>query len=275
VIVDIVILDQIEAALQWLLETYHGWVGNWGLAIILMTATVRLMMVPVFVRQMRSMAAMQAIQPKVKALQNKYKNKSREDKQEMQKELMELYKEHGVNPFASCLPMVFQIPVFIGLYRVLTNFSHSNPPPPDPGFLGIDNIFVKLNTVGGPTEVIIVVLYLASMLGSTLLFSFITDKQQKYLFAGMSIFFVFFIVNVPIGVGIYWITTNIWTICQNGIIRQTMGHQFPHLQKPAAGGSGGRGSTGTRPPKPAAAKPTGKGGGGRGSGRKARGGRRR
>jgi membrane protein insertase Oxa1/YidC/SpoIIIJ len=158
---------------------------------------------------------------------------------------------------------------------VLTNFSHSNPPPPDPGFLGIDNIFVKLNTVGGPTEVIIVVLYLASMLGSTLLFSFITDKQQKYLFAGMSIFFVFFIVNVPIGVGIYWITTNIWTICQNGIIRQTMGHQFPHLQKPAAGGSGGRGSTGTRPPKPAATKPTGKGGGGRGSGRKARGGRRR
>jgi membrane protein insertase Oxa1/YidC/SpoIIIJ len=168
--------------------------------------------------------------------------------------------------------MVFQIPVFIGLYRVLTNFSHSNPPPHDPGFLGIDNIFVKLNTVGGATEAIIVVLYLSSMLGSTLLFSFITDKQQKYLFAGMSVFFVFFIVNVPIGVGIYWITTNIWTICQNGIIRQTMGHQFPHLQKPAAGGSG-RGSTSTRPPKQATAKATGKGG--RGSGRKARGGRRR
>jgi YidC/Oxa1 family membrane protein insertase len=219
------------------------------------------------------MAAMQRIQPKVKTLQNQYKGKTdRESKAEMQQKLMALYKEEGVNPFASCLPLLAQFPVFIALYRVLRYQIH---PTGDKAFLWMNDIFINLDKAGTATEVAIIVIYILSMLGSTLLFSFITDKQQKYLFAGMSIFFVFFIVNVPIGVGIYWITTNIWTICQNGIIRQTMGHQFPHLQKPATGGSGGRGSTGTRPPKPAAAKPTGKGGGGRGGGRKARGGRRR
>src|SRR5205085_2326903 len=90
-----------------------------------------------------------------------------------------------------------------------------------------------------------VILYLASMLGSTLLFSFVTDKQQKYMFAAMSVFFVFFIIRVPAGVGIYWITTNIWTIGQQGIIKRSMGHHFPHLQQPPSKGkpdSGGRGA---------------------------------
>ena len=86
------------------------------------------------------MAAMQRIQPKVKALQNKYKGKNDpRSKKEMQKELMELYKEHNVNPFASCLPLVFQMPVFIGLYQTLRNFHPSG----DKSFLGIDDIFVN------------------------------------------------------------------------------------------------------------------------------------
>ena len=91
---------------------------------------MRVAILPLTIKQLRSMAAMQALQPKVKALQNKYKGKTDpEDKQAQQKELMDLYKEHNVNPFASCLPMVFQMPVFIGLYRVLSNFSHPSPPP--------------------------------------------------------------------------------------------------------------------------------------------------
>jgi YidC/Oxa1 family membrane protein insertase len=242
---DIIVWEQIKAALKWLLETYHGYVGNWGLAIIMLTITVRLLILPLMIKQMRSMAAMQAIQPKVKALQNKYRGKSgREDKQAQQQELMALYKEHNVNPFASCLPMVFQIPVFIGLYRVLTNFSHQSPPPPgSPSFLGIDNIFQKLSTIGGTTEYLMVGIYLLSMLGSTLLFSFVTDNQQKYMFAAMSIFFVFFIIQVPAGVGLYWITTNLWTIGQQGLVKRTMGHHFPHLQQGKGGGKekgGGR-----------------------------------
>ncbi|MGN6379519.1 MAG: YidC/Oxa1 family membrane protein insertase [Gaiellales bacterium] len=271
---DIIVWDQIKSVLESLLTTYHSWVGNWGLAIILLTITVRVAILPLTIKQLRSMAAMQAIQPKVKALQNKYKGKTaREDKQQMQQELMALYKEHNVNPFASCLPMVFQIPVFIGLYRVLTNFAHQNPPPPgSPSFLGIDNIFHNLGTIGGPTEYIMVIIYLASMLGSTLLFSFVTDKQQKYMFAAMSVFFVFFIIRVPAGVGIYWITTNLWTIGQQGVIKQRMGHHFPHLQEKKGGGGKGPGKGGN------GAKPTPKrgGGGGRGKGQRTRtGGRRR
>jgi YidC/Oxa1 family membrane protein insertase len=267
---DIVVWEQIKAVLEWLLRSYHGALGNWGLSIIALTATVRLVILPLTIKQLRSMAAMQALQPKIKALQNKYKNKSREEKQEMQKELMALYKEHNVNPFASCLPMVFQIPVFIGLYRVLTNFSHATPPPAgSPSFLGIDNIFHQLSSVGGVAEYTIVGLYLASMLGSTLLFSFVTDKQQKYMFAGMSVFFVFFIIRVPVGVGIYWITTNIWTIAQQGLIKQTMGHHFPHLQQGKNGPppKGASPSKGTPAKKPAGGS-AGRKGGGRGKGRR-------
>ena len=85
---------------------------------------MRIAILPLTIKQFRNMAGMQRIQPKVKALQNKYKGKSdRESKAQMQKELMELYKENNVNPFASCLPLVVQMPIFIGLYQTLSNFG--------------------------------------------------------------------------------------------------------------------------------------------------------
>ncbi|HET7378483.1 MAG TPA: membrane protein insertase YidC [Gaiellales bacterium] len=225
----VVVLDQIEKVLQHVIKYYHDTFGlNWGWSIVLLTATVRIAILPLTIKQFRSMAAMQRIQPKVKALQNKYKGKNDPDsRKEQQQELMALYKEHNVNPFASCLPMVFQIPIFIGLYSTLRHYNPSG----DKSFLGIPDIFVNLNQIGGATELIMVVLYAASMLGSTLLFSFVQDRQQKFLFAAMSVTFTFFILRVPAGVGIYWITTNIWTICQQGIVKRTMGHHFPALQK--------------------------------------------
>ena len=224
-----IVLQQIEDLLEHILTFYHDNLGvSWGVAIVLLTCTVRIAILPLTIKQFRSMAAMQRIQPKVKALQNKYKGKNdRESKQEMQKQLMELYRENNVNPFASCLPLVFQMPVFIGLYQVLRNMNPSG----DKSFLGIDDIFVNLNQIGGATEVIMVVLYCLSMLGSTLLFSFVQDRQQKILFASMSVIFIPFILRVPAGVGIYWITTNIWTICQQGVVKRTMGHHFPAVQK--------------------------------------------
>jgi YidC/Oxa1 family membrane protein insertase len=224
-----IVLQQIEDVLLHVIEFYHDHVGvNWGWAIVMLTATVRLAILPLTIKQFRSMAAMQRIQPKVKALQNKYKGKSdAESRKQQQQELMELYREHNVNPFASCLPMVFQIPVFIGLYQTLRHFH----PVGDKSFLGIHDIFVTLSTIGGATEMLMVVLYAASMLGSTLLFSFVQDRQQKFLFAAMSVTFTFFIVRVPAGVGIYWITTNLWTIAQQGIVKRTMGHHFPVVQK--------------------------------------------
>ena len=168
--------------------------------------------------------------PKVKALQNRYKGKSdRESKQQMQKELMELYREHNVNPFAACLPLLFQAPIFIGLYQTLRNFG--DQATGDRSFLFINDIFVQLNQIGGATMVIMVAAYSLSMLGSTLLFSFVQDRQQKFLFASMSVIFIPFILQVPAGVGLYWITTNLWTIAQQGIVKRTMGHHFPAVEK--------------------------------------------
>src|SRR3954451_5129939 len=124
-----IVLQQIEDVLQHIIEFYHDNFGvSWGWSIVLLTVTVRIAILPLTIKQFRSMAAMQRIQPKVKALQNRYKGKSdRDSKQEMQKELMALYRENNVNPFASCLPLVFQMPVFIGLYQTLSNFK----PPGD------------------------------------------------------------------------------------------------------------------------------------------------
>jgi len=230
-VVLVVVLEQIEDVLRAVLEFYHDNVGvSWGWSIILLTATVRVAILPITVRQLRSMAAMQRIQPKVKALQNRYKGKSdRESKQQMQKELMELYREHNVNPFAACLPLLFQAPIFIGLYRTLQNFG--DQATGDRSFLFIDDIFVQLNQIGGATMVVMVAAYSLSMLGSTLLFSFVQDRQQKFLFASMSVIFIPFILQVPAGVGLYWITTNLWTIAQQGIVKRTMGHHFPAVEK--------------------------------------------
>jgi len=279
VIFGIIVLEQVEAVIKSVLTTYHDHIASWGLCIILLTFTVRLVILPLTIKQFRSMAAMQTIQPKVKQLQNKYKGKTdRDSKQEMQKELMGLYKEHGVNPFASCLPLVAQLPVFIGLYQVLRNQIE---PTPVKSFLGIDDIFQKLSTIGGFTEYFIIALYVGTMLGSTLLFSFVTDRQQKYMFAAMPIFFIPFVIGVPAGVMIYWITTNVWTMCQQGVIKRTMGHRLrPATAGAAAGGGGGGGATapkatGSRtPPSPTGRRAQGGSGGG---GRKRRrgGGRRR
>jgi YidC/Oxa1 family membrane protein insertase len=250
-----IVLQQIEDVLLHVIKFYHDTVGvPWGWAIVMLTASVRIAILPLTIKQFRSMAAMQRIQPKVKALQNKYKGKNDpEAKKEMQKELMELYKEHNVNPFASCLPLVFQMPVFIGLYQTLRNFHPSG----DKSFLGIHDIFVNLGTIGGATEVIMVVAYCLSMLGSTLLFSFVQDRQQKFLFASMSVIFIPFIIRVPAGVGLYWITTNLWTIAQQGIVKKTMGHHFPVVQKDEKEKHAQQPRSSRNPPKPAdPAKPS-------------------
>jgi YidC/Oxa1 family membrane protein insertase len=249
VIFGIIVLEQVEAVIKSVLTTYHDHIASWGLCIILLTFTVRLVILPLTIKQFRSMAAMQTIQPKVKQLQNKYKGKTdRDSKQEMQKELMGLYKEHGVNPFASCLPLVAQLPVFIGLYQVLRNQIE---PTPVKSFLGIEDIFQKLSTIGGFTEYFIIALYVGTMLGSTLLFSFVTDRQQKYMFAAMPIFFIPFVIGVPAGVMIYWITTNVWTMCQQGVIKRTMGHRLRPATAGASAGGGGGGGGGGNPAKPA------------------------
>ena len=105
--------------LRWLLEHLHDSVGlSWGWSIIGLTIIVRILLVPLMVRQIHSMQAMQAHMPEMKAIQKKYKG----DRQRLNEELMKFYKENSINPAASCLPLVFQLPIFFALYFVLKNF---------------------------------------------------------------------------------------------------------------------------------------------------------
>ncbi len=209
-----------EKPIFWLLKALFQTVGNFGVAIILLTLIVRGIMFPVAQRQFASMASMRAVQPKMKALQERYKD----DKQKLQEETMKLYKEEGVNPLAGCLPIFLQIPVFFALYKVLTLAVEMRHQPfalwihdlsaPDP--LHILNLFGLLPFTP-PAFLGIGLLALA--LGFTMWLQFklnpaAPDPVQQQVFAIMPWMMMFVMAPFAAGLLIYWITSNILTIAQ-------------------------------------------------------------
>jgi YidC/Oxa1 family membrane protein insertase len=214
------ILGPIERILTDLLEWFHGTVGlTWAVSIIALTVLVRIVMVPLTVRQIHSMQKLQMIAPELKAIQQKYKN----DKQRQQQEVMAFYKENKVNPAASCLPVLVQIPIFISLFFVLKDFEKEvfpQYPGSDLGFLGIvPNITEQVSAHW--SGYLLLVLYVASQLLSTLLTP-ITDRTQRALFIALPFVFIFFVINFPVGLMLYWVTTNLWTIGQGLVTRRLM-----------------------------------------------------
>lgn len=209
-----------EKPIFWLLMALFKSVSNFGVAIILLTLIVRGIMFPVAQRQFASMASMRAIQPKMKALQERYKD----DKPKLQEETMKLYKEEGVNPLAGCLPIFLQIPVFFALYKVLTLAVEMRHQPfalwikdlsaPDP--LHILNLFGLLPFTP-PSFLAIGVL--ALLLGFTMWLQFklnpaAPDPVQQQVFAIMPWMMMFVMAPFAAGLLIYWITSNILTIAQ-------------------------------------------------------------
>ena len=209
-----------EKPIFWLLKALFKTVGNFGVAIILLTLIVRGIMFPVAQRQFASMAAMRAIQPKMKVLQERYKD----DKQKLQEETMKLYKEEGVNPLAGCLPIFLQIPVFFALYKVLTLAVEMRHQPfalwihdlsaPDP--LHILNLFglLPFNPPG-----FLAIGVLALLLGFTMWLQFklnpaAPDPVQQQVFAIMPWMMMFVMAPFAAGLLIYWITSNLLTIAQ-------------------------------------------------------------
>ena len=195
-------------------------VGNFGVAIILLTVIVRGIMFPIAQRQFASMAAMKAIQPKLKALQERYKD----DRETQQREIMALYKKEGVNPLAGCLPIFLQIPVFFALYKVLILAIEMRHQPfvlwikdlsaPDP--LHFLNLFGLLDFTP-PSFLAIGVL--ALLLGVTMYYQFKLnpaqmDPIQQQIFAFMPWIMMFVMAPFAAGLLIYWITSNILTIAQ-------------------------------------------------------------
>ena len=221
-----------EKPIFWLLNKLFSLVGNFGVAIILLTLIVRGIMFPIAQRQFASMAAMKAIQPKMKALQERYKD----DKQKQQQEVMKLYKEEGVNPLAGCLPMFLQIPVFFALYKTLILAIEMRHQPfvlwikdlsaPDP--LHILNLFGLLPF--DPPGFLAIGL-LALLLGVTMYLQFKLnpaqmDPTQQQIFMIMPWFMMFVMAPFASGLLVYWITSNILTIAQQKFLYS----RHPQLQ---------------------------------------------
>ena len=209
-----------EKPIFWLLDSLFKAVKNFGVAIILLTLIVRGAMFPVAQRQFASMAAMRAIQPKMKAIQERYKD----DKQRAQQEVMALYKEEGVNPLAGCLPMFLQIPVFFALYKVLTLTIEMRHQPfvlwihdlsaPDPSH--VLNLFGLLPFT--PTGFFGIGV-LAILLGATMWLQFklqpaAMDPSQQQVMALMPWMMMFVMSTFASGLLLYWTTSNLLTIAQ-------------------------------------------------------------
>jgi YidC/Oxa1 family membrane protein insertase len=261
------------------LKFFHNSLGvPWGWAIVLLTVAIRLLLVPLAVKQFHSMQKLQRIAPELKKVQGRYKD----DKQRQQQEIMKLYQEHGVNPFGSCLPLVAQIPVMISLYFMLRRDLRQNicpqvqphhlvnghsvintaahlkscGPHGGAGFLFISDL---TSSAKGASLIALAVLYVATQLAASLLMSVKSDDPQQERMRKMMMFmpvlFVFIFLSFPTGVLVYYITFNLFMIPQQLYIRRRLGPPTALVAD-----SGGGGPAGGAGPPPSAGDGNGSGG---------------
>ena len=239
--------------------------GSWGWSIIALTVVVRALLLPFAFKQMHSMQKLQRVAPQMKAIQAKYKD----DKQRQQPEILKFYTENEINPFASLLPLVAQIPVFIGLYYTLrtrlredicpglqaafrhASAAHHNIPLHEAaghtvachGLNGSSWLFIHdlTSTATGLTLVALIVLYLGTQLTSSLMMQAPTiDQTQRRMMLLLPLVFVIFMIKFPAGLILYWITTNAWTMGQQWVIRRRIGSVVPVAPAAPAPSRGGR-----------------------------------
>jgi YidC/Oxa1 family membrane protein insertase len=203
------IIDVFNDVLVWL----HDNGLAWGLGIVLITWLSRLVVLPFTLKSMHGMREMQALQPYIKELQEKYKD----DRQRMQREQMALFQEHGVNPLSACLPLVFQFPVFIALYALLRS-SEFKDEVGNTGWLFVSDLTAH------PTGAEAVVLVILAVAGTFALLFFnpaptTGGASQRYLMAGIfSLVTVFLIPNAPAGIAVYFIASGLWQVMQQTAI---------------------------------------------------------
>ena len=219
------LLSPIERPLTWLLETLHSSLGlPWAWAVVAVTLIVRILLVPLTIKQIHSMQRLQRYAPQLKELQKKYKS----DKQKLREEQMRFFQEHQVNPAASCLPMLLQIPVFFSLYFVLRDFEKEIfPDYPDSalGWLGlVPNITANIGDHW--SGYLLLTIYVGSQVASAYFMSMTADRTQRILFLVLPFLLVPFIIDppggtvFPVGLLLYWVTTNLWTVGQGIVTRR-------------------------------------------------------
>ena len=236
------VLKPLYIAVSWVIVTLHDFLSpffgtdsgvSWSLAIVGLVILIRIILIPLFVKQIKSQRALTALQPHMKEIQKKYKD----DRQKQSEEMMKLYKEHKTNPLASCFPILAQAPIFFALFTVLNGIGKN--PPVKYGVLTQDDVVSAANATffGAPisqtflgtntTTVKIVTVFLIFIMSLT---TFTTQRQlmlkgmpkmdssnnmmlqqQKIMLYAFPVIFAITGVNFPIGVLIYWSTTNFWT----------------------------------------------------------------
>ena len=232
------ILNPLYTAVSWVLITFHDLLSftnnedlQWSLGIIALVVLIRIILIPLFVKQIKSQRALTALQPHMKAIQKKYKD----DRQKQSEEMMKLYKEHKTNPFASCFPILAQAPIFFALFWVLNGISQNKPhgllkgeylvsaqsasffgAPLSDTFLGADVTSTKIIAIAliifmsattFTTQRQLMVKGMPKMDSSNNMML----QQQKIMLYVFPIIFAVTGVNFPVGVLIYWSTTNLWT----------------------------------------------------------------
>jgi YidC/Oxa1 family membrane protein insertase len=254
-------LTPLEHAARHVLNWLHFTVGlPWAWSIVALTVIVRMLLVPLTVKQIHSMQNLQRYAPQMKEIQKKYK----QDKQKQNEELMKFYKENQINPAASCLPMLVQLPVFIALYYSLRAFA-KEPASLHPGSLSFLHFIPSIadHTTSHWGGFVLLVIYVGSQMASTLFMATTVDKMQRYLFMFMPVVFVFVIARFPAGLVLYWCTTNLWTVGQGLITRRLVpktpapstekkSSRTPRSDDGDGGGNGAKRSP-EPPPKPQSA----------------------
>jgi YidC/Oxa1 family membrane protein insertase len=202
-------LTVIAVPLFWVLEWLHRWVGNWGVAIIILTVIIKLAFYPLSAASYRSMAKMRVVAPKLQRIKDQYGN----DRQRMQQAMMELYKTESINPLGGCMPIVVQIPVFIALYWVLLASVELRHAP----------FFGWIDDLATPDPWFVLPL----LMGTTMIIQTrlnpeppdpVQAKVMKIMPVVFSIFFFFF----PAGLVLYWLVNNILSIAQQWYITRNL-----------------------------------------------------
>ena len=230
-----------------ILRFFHDQAGlSWGLSIIALTVVVRLLILPLTFKGVRGMQAMQQLAPEMKEIQERYKDDSQRKNQEM----MKLYQDRKVNPLGSCLPILLQIPFFISIFYLLRNPEFRADIRGEESFLFIPNLAEP--ATGEPVVLAaLIVLYVTTQLGASLVSMATADPTQRKLFLALPFVFVLFVINFETGLLVYWITTNIWTVGQQLFVKRFLPPPEPVSAKAAVESKGRRGKAAAGDGKPA------------------------
>jgi YidC/Oxa1 family membrane protein insertase len=222
------VLQPLENVMKSILDFFHGNVGlSWAWSIVALTILVRIVLVPLTVRQIHSMQALQAHAPEMKRLQKQHKG----DRQKLNEELMKFYKENNINPAASCLPLLAQFPVFIALYFTL---KHGTKHITGSWLHIVPNISDKATAHW--SGYVLLAIYAGSQISSTYFMGATMDKTQRNIMMFLPLVFLTVVSRFPTGLILYWMTTNLWTVGQGLVTRRLVPKPNPAMVAAAPSG---------------------------------------